>query len=138
MAITLKQKEAFIDLRAEGHSFDTISKKLKISKPTLIDLQREVSKDINNLLFFKLEAIKEKHRNNFKAKLEGYLRQLEKINNEIEDRDLSEVSFKDLFLAKETLEKNIKSELDKINYSTGEIVKTNFDYSSYERVIGID
>ena len=138
MAITLKQKEQFIELRSEGKSFDTISKELKISKPTLINLQDELDKEISNAKFLKIEAIIEKYKYGKKAKIESYLKQLEKINKEIENRDLSEINFKDLLSFKESIENNLKSELDRIRFLTG---KYDSDWGvelSNERQINLD
>ena len=39
-------KEKFVLLRAEGLSFDKIAKKIKVSKPTLIEWQKDFRDEI--------------------------------------------------------------------------------------------
>ena len=50
---TKDQKEKFIQLRAEGNSFDKISDILNISKPTLINWNIDFSKEIDIILIRK-------------------------------------------------------------------------------------
>ena len=137
MAITLKQKEQFIEARSDGKSFDTISKELKISKPTLIGLEDELNKDINNAKFLKIETIREKYKHTKKAKIESHLKQLEKINKEIESRDLTKINFKELLSFKESLELSLKNEFDKIQFLTGKYDEWALELSK-ERQINLD
>lgn len=53
----LQCKEKFIQLRAQGLSFDKISKETGISKPTLIKWNQEYSKEVSNLIFFYSENL---------------------------------------------------------------------------------
>ena len=48
--------------------------------------------------------VRKKFKYGKKAKIESYLKQLQKINAELDKTDLSEVSFKDLLAFKESLE----------------------------------
>jgi orotate phosphoribosyltransferase-like protein len=134
MAITNKQKEQFVELRADGMSFDSISKQLSISKPTLIKLNSELDKEISNAEYLKIEALVEMHKLSKNAKIVSFLKQLEKINAEIEKRDLSKVSFKDLLIAKKSLEINLKVEFENISYATGEF-SSNLDFDLTKEII---
>jgi len=134
MAITLKQKENFIDLRSDGLSFDTIAKKLNISKNTLINLQLELEDKIRNALFFKYQTILEKYKLNHKNKIEYHSKLLEKVMKELKHRDLTKLNFKELLLLKENLQNNLT-----INstYKTDEIEKNEFGIE-YFKIISLD
>lgn len=58
----LSVKNSFVELRANGWSFDRISKKLNVSKPTLIKWQNEMEDDIEEIKNTNLEAIKERYK----------------------------------------------------------------------------
>ena len=61
MSANIDKQQKFIELRAEGHSFDEIAKRVQISKPTLIKWSKEFKEQIaevskllkNNLLLSK-------------------------------------------------------------------------------------
>jgi len=84
-------KEKFIQLRAGGLSFDKISKKLNVSKPTLIEWSKELRTEIANLKAIELEALQEKYYISKKKRIELLGSQLDKVNKELEKRKLSEI-----------------------------------------------
>jgi IS30 family transposase len=53
-------KEKFIELRAQGYSFDKIAKELGKAKQTLVDWSRELQDEIANRKALELEALYEK------------------------------------------------------------------------------
>lgn len=127
MAITLKQKENFIDLRSDGLSFDTIAKKLNISKNTLINLQIELEEEISNATFFKYQTILEKYKLTKINRVESHSKLFEKVMKEIESRDLTKLSFKDLLSFKE----DIKNNLNILStYKTDNLEKNDFGMTS--------
>ena len=89
---TVETKTRFIELRAKGYSFDKIAKELGKAKQTLIDWSKELEEEIANLKALELEALYEE----FYLLKEDRLRRLGKILKSIEDelldRDLSEVA----------------------------------------------
>jgi len=117
MALSLKQKERFIDLRSDGLSFNSIADKMHVSKKTLIDLQLELETEIRNATYFKYQAIIEKYKLNSKNKLESHSKLLAKVIEEIEKRDVSKLNLKELLALKESLENSLQKEL-KISYLT--------------------
>ena len=121
MALTIKQKEKFIDLRSDGLSFDSIAKKMGVAKNTLINLQVELEKETNNAVFLKLQMIVEKFQQTRIHKIEAHSKLLAKTMKEIEARDLSTLNFRELLALKESLEKNLKDELT-ISFITDEQV----------------
>lgn len=46
MSANIDKQQKFIELRAEGHSFDEIAKRVQISKPTLIKWSKEFKEQI--------------------------------------------------------------------------------------------
>jgi transposase len=54
-------KEKFILLRGEGLSFDKIAKRIKVSKPTLIEWQREFQEEIKEAQEIRFGEILEKY-----------------------------------------------------------------------------
>ena len=126
MAITLKQKEKFIDLRSDGISFNSISEKMKISKNTLIKLQLELEDEIKNATYLKYQSIIEKYKLNKINKIESHSKLLEKIIIEVEKRNLSELTIKELILLKTKVENDLSSETT-VSYITDEAVPDSFN-----------
>lgn len=88
---SLETKEQFVELRAKGHSYDSIARQLGKAKQTLIDWGRELSEEVRNRKALELEALYEKHYLQKEAKLEAYGQLLQRIWGELEKRDLSDI-----------------------------------------------
>lgn len=87
----LETKQQFIELRAQGWSFDKIAKELGRAKQTLIDWSKELSDEIANLKALELEALYESHYLMKEHRLKTFGAMLTKITTEIQKRDLSDV-----------------------------------------------
>jgi len=85
-------KNRFIELRAKGLSFDKISKELKVSKQTLIDWSRDLQEEITNLKAIELEALQEKYFLTKEKRIELFGERLKAIAEELDKRDLKDVS----------------------------------------------
>lgn len=85
-------KERFVELRARGLSFDKISKELKVSKQTLIDWSRGLQEEIGNLKAIELEALQEKYFLTKEKRIELFGERLKAIKEELDKRDLKDVS----------------------------------------------
>lgn len=57
---TQETKNQFIELRANGHSFDTIAEKLNVSKQTLLRWARDFDSEIRSLRAVQLAALYDK------------------------------------------------------------------------------
>src|SRR3990167_10914524 len=90
-------KGRFIELRAQGHSFDKIAKELDVSKQTLIVWSKSLKFEISNLKEIEREALQEKYSLSKTKRLELFGSQLEALKNELGKRDLSTVSTDKLF-----------------------------------------
>ncbi|MFS0779272.1 helix-turn-helix domain-containing protein [Neobacillus sp. 3P2-tot-E-2] len=57
----LETKQKFIELRAKGYSYDSISKELGVAKSTLVEWAKEFETEIANLYAMELTAIYEQY-----------------------------------------------------------------------------
>lgn len=85
------QKDQFIQFRAEGLSFETISKKLKKAKGTLIVWEREFEQEIANSKALHLETLYEKYFLLKQSRLTLFGETLIKIKNELDSRTLTNI-----------------------------------------------
>jgi transposase len=79
VAITQKTRQQFVELRAEGMSYDKIAKNLKVSKTALIAWSREYEVDIANLQTIALEVLQERYKVGLQHRLELWSEQLEMV-----------------------------------------------------------
>lgn len=84
-------KQKFIELRAQGLSFDKIAKELNKSKQTLIDWSRDFSGEIANLKAVELEGIYQKYYLLKENRLQTLGTMLNKIKDEVETREFTDV-----------------------------------------------
>ena len=91
------KKHCFIELRAQGFSFDKISKELKVAKSTLILWSKEFELEIANLKAVEMEGLLEKYFMSKKARIELFGKQIIKIKEELGKRDFSDISTEKLF-----------------------------------------
>ena len=97
----LQTKERFIELRAQGWSFDKIAKEIGKAKQTLIDWSKELQDEIANRKALELELLYETYYLHKESRIQTFGAMLTKIKEEVESRDLSDVptdKLLDLFL----------------------------------------
>ncbi len=92
-----KTKEKFVELRAEGLSFDRISKKLRTSKQTLIDWSKEFGREISLLKAVELEALHEQYFMSKERRIVLFGEKLKSIKGELDKRKLKDISTDKLF-----------------------------------------
>jgi len=125
MAKDVETKEKFIQLRAQGRSFDKISQDLNVGKTCLVNWSKELAVEVSNLREIELEALREQYFLSKRARIEAFGRLLQKVREEIEGRDLKEVDTAkliDLFLK---VHSSIGAELQEVNL---QMEKKVFDY----------
>ena len=88
-----KNIEKFIELRIAGNSFDEIASELKTSKQSLIEWNKkmEVRTAINEGKALKINSLVKANNYNLENRLTTYLQLSKKINDELVNRDLSEI-----------------------------------------------
>ena len=89
---TQAERRKFIQLRSEGLSFEKISRKMRISKPTLLRWSREYESEIAELKAGQLEALREQYCLSVKAKVKMWGKIVNKIMPELEERRFSNVT----------------------------------------------
>jgi transposase len=93
----LDQKELFIELRAKGMPYEQIAEEIGVSKPTLIKWGKEMQMEICNFRALELESLQEKYFVSKKKRIELFGQYLERLNQELLKRDLSEISTEKLY-----------------------------------------
>lgn len=90
-------KTKFVELRAQGWSFDRIAQELKTSKQTLINWSRDLQTEIANLKAIEIEALQERFYMRKAQRIELFGNKLQAIKEELDKRNLSELPTKELF-----------------------------------------
>jgi transposase len=111
---TAAEQDKFIELRAQGHSFNDIAEQLGISKNTLIDWSKDFAVDIENRKALEREALQTKYLMTWNTRIEAFGEMLERIDQELEERDFSDVTTKELMELKIKYMDKLKSEQQKI------------------------
>ena len=130
VAITQKTKQQFIELRAEGMSYDKIAKKLKVSKTTLVAWSREYEVDITNLQTIALEALQERYKVGQGHRLELWSEQLEMVRNELKTRGVGDIPTPKLIELLDTLSQKLKDEAVSVRFKSEPYIKNELvDFS---------
>jgi hypothetical protein len=132
----LQTKERFIELRAQGWSFDKIAKELGKAKQTLIDWSKELEDEIANRKALELETLYEKHYLLKEHRIETFGGLLGKLKDEVAKRDLSDLptdKLLELFLKYNT---QIKDEVVEPSFkSSQELIEERIDKELLEELI---
>jgi transposase len=120
----------FIFLRAQGWSYNRITVELNVSKPTLIKWSRQYQFEINNLRATETEALVERVFRQRHERWEVLARQLKRLEEEIEKRDLEEIPASRLHGIAAALRAEINREIGVVRFS-----ETNGKIPSSEYVI---
>jgi len=107
----------FIQMRAEGLSFNRIAMQLQISKPTLIKWSRQHQFEIANLRAMDTEALAERIFGQRHERWEVLGRQLKRLEDEIEKRDLEEIPASRLHATAAQLRAEINREIGTVHFS---------------------
>lgn len=87
----MEDKKRFIELRAQGWSFDRIARELGKAKQTLLDWSKEFKDEIANLKAVELDNLYQEFYLSKEARLQNFGTMLTRIREEVLNRDLSEV-----------------------------------------------
>ena len=113
-------KEKFIQLRAEGYSYNSIAQKLGVSKTTLLKWNVELKDEVNNAQCYYYQSLAEKFKLAKQQRINILLKELKKVNEALDKKDYDELSVKDLFNIQEKLETKLQKELSDMKLRTGE------------------
>ena len=115
----LETKERFVELRAQGRSFDSIAKELNVSKTTLIAWSKDFDEEINNAKYFAYQRLAEKYKITNQERMNCLMRKLEEINKVLDKKGYNELSVKELLSIQEKIENKFLNEISKIKLRTG-------------------
>ena len=85
-------KEKFLELRANGLSYDKIAKKLNISKQTLIAWSQEFKYELSNLKAIELDRLQQEYFISKIKRVKLFGERLEQINLVLNKRNLDELA----------------------------------------------
>lgn len=117
-------KHKFIELRAKGFSFTKISNKMKISRQTLIDWNKEYENEIANLKAVELEELFHKYFLHREARIKSFGAILIRLKFELKNRDLSTVSTEKLLELALKFDSQLKDEVIELNYKSSTAMKS--------------
>lgn len=115
MAYPKQIKSTFANLKASGLSYDKIAIELDVSKPTLLKWGEELKYVIIEEAKQQAEHLLSEFKLIRQARLKGMQERLENINLELQNRDLAEVSTKELFQIEESLYKSYAKQSQIVN-----------------------
>lgn len=87
----MELKQRFIELRAQGWSYDKIALELGKAKQTLVDWGKEFKEEIANLKALELDKLYQEYYLTKENRLQTFGQMLSRIKDEVLSRDLSEV-----------------------------------------------
>jgi transposase len=109
MVTNIDKQQKFIELRAEGKSFDEIAKKINISKPTLIKWSKELKEKIEEVsrIIEEQFIIEQKVKRTIRA--QKLSEELDKAYEALKHTDYKNMSKKDLISVIEKLENKLSA-----------------------------
>lgn len=107
--------DKFIQLRAEGKSFDKIAKLIKVSKPTLLSWQKKYQNAIDDLKFIRYESILEKQKVTQEERVTRLAKELSHAWEVFEKKDYENLSKRELLLMIMRLERGLREETAMLN-----------------------
>lgn len=120
--------QRFIELRAQGWTYARLMAELNVSKPTLIAWSRKHQSQIQNLKAIELEALREKWLASISARVATFGTQLQQVEAELSQRDLTALSTLQLFGLARHLRRQIEQTTGAIQFTTpiGEIPSAEY------------
>ena len=126
-----KDKERFIEKRAEGLSYANIAVALKVSKPTLIAWGKELQRDIGNAKTLRMDELFEKYAVAKSKRIEVFGERLNAIMKELDKRDMTDVPTASLLTLALKYGDRLKDEYQPLSLQGEDLP---FDFSSVNNV----
>ena len=93
----IETKARFIELRGRGLPLKRIADEIGVSKTTLVNWEQDLKEQIDNVRAMIIEALYDKYYLSVRKKVEFFGDVLNRIQGELETRDLSTISTDKLF-----------------------------------------
>jgi len=109
---TIEQKEKFVQLRAQGFSYDKIAEELEVSKNTLLKWNGEFLSEIKEAEFHEFDNLLNEYKVHRKKRFEQNCKLLKAVYAELEKRtdNLQKLSVPELAKLAEALESKLEAE----------------------------
>ena len=118
---SFEEKTKFIELRALGKSFESISKALNISKPTLILWSKEFELEIKNTKALFLDELKESYLITKEQRLKKLFNLMNKAEEQLDKRSFIDIPTEKLVKLYNELNGEISKELSVVLYEKDEL-----------------
>jgi transcriptional regulator with XRE-family HTH domain len=102
--------QKFIELRSQGWSFVRIAAELGVAKSTLTEWSRKFRLEIHNRRALVLEDLQDRVLGTVQSRVTGLAEKLGKIENELRQRSLADVSTSQLYAMAAALRRQIERE----------------------------
>jgi transcriptional regulator with XRE-family HTH domain len=122
--------QKFIELRAQGWSFARIAAELGVAKSTLTEWSRKFRFEIHNRRALALDDLQDRLLGTVPSRVAGLAEKLAKIENELRQRTLAEVSTPQLYSLASSLRRQIERETGPIRLVTPTNAIPNEEYVS--------
>ena len=122
--------EKFIELRAQGRSFVRIASELSVAKSTLTEWSRKFRFEIHNRRALALDDLQDRLLGTVQSRVAGLAEKLAKIENELRQRTLAEVSTPQLYSLAASLRRQIERATGPIRLVTPTNAIPNEEYVS--------
>lgn len=122
------KKQAFIELRAQGNSYDSISKEIGVSKPTLMGWSRELEMELANYKAMEQEALREEYFATKKHRIIIQGEQLKAIRKELSKRDFSDVPTYKLVELVAKLSDNLAADEEPVQFTGEGLRRLDFNH----------
>jgi transcriptional regulator with XRE-family HTH domain len=119
--VTMKDQETvqkFIELRAQGWSFVRIAAELGVAKSTLTEWSRKFRFEIHNRRALVLDDLQDRILGTVQSRVAGLAEKLGKVENELRQRDLKELTTSQLYSLGASLRRQIERETGPIRMVT--------------------
>lgn len=128
-------KKKFVELRAQGYSFDKISKEIGVGKQALLDWSKELQDEVANLKAIELDELYQQYHLHKAARLRSFALVLSRIKDELESRDLSTVPTEKLLELYLKYDSQIKEEIvEPVYKSSQELEEAKEDRETLARL----
>ena len=109
--------QRFIELRAQGLTYERLMTELNVTKPTLIAWSRKHQFEIQNLKAMELETLANKWLASVSARVGAWGQQLLRVETELARRDLTALSTPQLLAAARNLRRQIEQATGPLQFS---------------------
>ena len=120
---TQATKERFVELRAEGRSYDEIAGILEVSRQTLQSWSKDMKLALENAKSFRMDAVKAKYQLSQLHRVEVFCQVLDRIKSELAKRDFSSIPTEkllDMLLKYSNAAKDEDLPLEFLEYESGD------------------